>query len=171
MLQIWPRNPPKNVRTSHSAVWLGKSLERKELGYLEKGIQTPMAQGRSTKIISMIRWIRTSRLSIKKSLSGLRRVLAHLDGGDDKIVEEDDDHGTYKTVTARFWPWLPGQSLENLLVVLTSLGMQILGYLEKEIQPPLAQGRSTNTISMIEWIRTSRLSIKYSLSLASSLGP
>ena len=36
---------------------------------LEKGIQTPMAQGRSTKIISMIRWIRTSRLSMKNSLS------------------------------------------------------------------------------------------------------
>ena len=34
-----------------------------------KGIQTPMAQGRSTKIISMIEWIRTSRLSIKHSLS------------------------------------------------------------------------------------------------------
>ena len=31
-------------------------------------IQTPMAQGRSTKIISMIRWVRTSRFSIKKSL-------------------------------------------------------------------------------------------------------
>jgi len=28
-----------------------------------------MAQGRSTKIISMIEWIRTSRLSIKNSLS------------------------------------------------------------------------------------------------------
>ena len=28
-----------------------------------------MAQGRSTKIISMIKWIRTSRLSIKNSLS------------------------------------------------------------------------------------------------------
>jgi hypothetical protein len=38
-------------------------------GYLETGIQTPMAQGRSTKIISIIQWIRTSRLSIKKSLS------------------------------------------------------------------------------------------------------
>ena len=36
---------------------------------MEKGIQTPMAQGRSTKIISMITWIRTSRLSIKNSLS------------------------------------------------------------------------------------------------------
>ena len=38
-------------------------------GYLEKGIETPMAQGRSTKIISMIEWIRTSRLSIKNSLT------------------------------------------------------------------------------------------------------
>ena len=34
-----------------------------------KGIQTPMAQGRSSEIISMIRWIRTSRMSIKNSLS------------------------------------------------------------------------------------------------------
>jgi len=34
------------------------------LGYLKKIIQTPMAQGRSTKVIS----IRTSRLSIKNSL-------------------------------------------------------------------------------------------------------
>ena len=39
------------------------------LGYMEKGIQTPMAQGLSTKIISMIKWIRTIRLSIKTSLS------------------------------------------------------------------------------------------------------
>ena len=39
--------------------------------YLEKGIQTPMVQGRSTQIISMIKWIRTSRLSIKNSLYGL----------------------------------------------------------------------------------------------------
>jgi len=38
-------------------------------GCLEMGIQTPMAQGRSTKIISIIKWIRTSRLSIKNSLS------------------------------------------------------------------------------------------------------
>ena len=32
------------------------------------GIQTTMAQGGSTKIISTIKWIRTSRLSIKNSL-------------------------------------------------------------------------------------------------------
>ena len=37
---------------------------------MDKGIQTPMAQGRSTKIISMVERIRTSRLSIKNSLSG-----------------------------------------------------------------------------------------------------
>ena len=35
-------------------------------GYLKKGIQTLMAQGRSTKIILLIKWIRTSRLSMKK---------------------------------------------------------------------------------------------------------
>ena len=34
-----------------------------------KGNSTPMVQGRSTKIISIIKWIRTSRLSIKNSLS------------------------------------------------------------------------------------------------------
>ena len=39
------------------------------LGYLEKGTQTPMAQGRSTEIISMIKWIRTSRLPVQNSLS------------------------------------------------------------------------------------------------------
>ena len=39
-------------------------------GHLETGIHTPMAQGRSTKIISMIEWIRTSRLLTKKSLFG-----------------------------------------------------------------------------------------------------
>ena len=38
-------------------------------GYLEKGIQTLMAQGRSTQIVLMIRWIRTSRLSMTDSLS------------------------------------------------------------------------------------------------------
>ena len=36
---------------------------------MEKGIQTPMAQGRTPKIIEMIRRIRTSRLSMKKNLS------------------------------------------------------------------------------------------------------
>ena len=35
----------------------------------KKEFKTPMAQGRSTKIITMIKWIRTIRLSIKNSLS------------------------------------------------------------------------------------------------------
>ena len=35
----------------------------------KSGIQTPVAQGRFTTIISMIQWTRTSRLSIKISLS------------------------------------------------------------------------------------------------------
>ena len=34
------------------------------------GFQTPLAQDRFTKVISMNQWIRTSRLSIKNSLSG-----------------------------------------------------------------------------------------------------
>jgi len=38
------------------------------LGYLQKGMQISMAQGRSTTIISTIKWIRTSRSSIKNSL-------------------------------------------------------------------------------------------------------
>ena len=44
-------------------------LRRLILGYLEKGIQTPRAQGRLNEIISMIKWTRTRRLSIKISLS------------------------------------------------------------------------------------------------------
>jgi len=36
---------------------------------LEKRIQTHMAQGRSTNIIQMLKWIRTSRVSINESLS------------------------------------------------------------------------------------------------------
>ena len=34
-----------------------------------------MAQGRSTKIISMMKWIRTSRLPIKNPLSGIKASL------------------------------------------------------------------------------------------------
>ena len=43
----------------------------------EKGIQTSMAQGLSTKIISVIKWIRTSRLLllIKNSLSPWGRAV------------------------------------------------------------------------------------------------
>ena len=42
---------------------------------MKKGIQTPKAQGPSTKVISMIEWIQTSRLSIKNFFSaGTDRV-------------------------------------------------------------------------------------------------
>ena len=47
---------------------MSRILGGQTLGFLEKGIQTPVAQGRSTKNI-MSKWIRTSRLSIKDSLS------------------------------------------------------------------------------------------------------
>ena len=50
---------------SRVRVYIGRQM----LGYLEKGIQTHMAQGRSTKTISMIKWIQISRLSIKNSVS------------------------------------------------------------------------------------------------------
>ena len=49
----------------------GFESRKADIRLLEMGIQTPMAQGRPTKIISMIRWIRTSRLPIKSSLSSL----------------------------------------------------------------------------------------------------
>ena len=39
------------------------------LGYLEKGIQPAMAQERTTQVISTIKWIWTSRLSIKNPVS------------------------------------------------------------------------------------------------------
>ena len=61
------------------------------LGYLKREIQTFMAQGRSTKIISMMKWIRTSRLSIKHSLSvGLSHLgdaLFHLLGDRERAHE------------------------------------------------------------------------------------
>ena len=41
-------------------------------GYLEKWMRTPMAQGRSTKIIWIIKWIRISSLSMENSLSRWR---------------------------------------------------------------------------------------------------
>ena len=49
------------------------TLPRKRYRLREgRKVQTPMAQDRSTKTISMIEWIWTSRLSKKKSLSGKR---------------------------------------------------------------------------------------------------
>jgi len=60
-------------------------IEGLKQGYLEKGNQAPMAQGRSTEIISitksisveMIEWIRLSRLSIKNSLTMVGSAIRH----------------------------------------------------------------------------------------------
>jgi hypothetical protein len=61
-------------------------------------------------IFTMIKWIRTSRLSINNSLSlvDLRTRLG-------VSVPLSSECGTYKTVKARFWPWLSGSSPLNLL--------------------------------------------------------
>jgi hypothetical protein len=56
------------VKTQHSF-----RLGRWTSGYLKKGVHTPMVQGRSTKTISMNKWIRTSRLSRKNSLYPFRQ--------------------------------------------------------------------------------------------------
>jgi hypothetical protein len=55
----------KKTRCRFRKTWLPRKKE----------IQTPITQGWSTKIISMIKWIRTSRLPIKNflSLCGFRR--------------------------------------------------------------------------------------------------
>jgi len=64
------RGSLSEVQCSQPAMAFTESGTRKvDKGYLKKGIQIPMAQGRSTKVISMIKRIRTSRLAIKNSLS------------------------------------------------------------------------------------------------------
>ena len=57
-----------------------------------KGNSNSMAQGRSTETISMIKWICTSRLSIRISLS-LQELqdMAFSDSGSDN--DDDDDAG------------------------------------------------------------------------------
>ena len=47
------------------------------LGSLGTGIQNLTTQGRSTKVISMIRWFRTSRLSIKNAQFAVNFVVRH----------------------------------------------------------------------------------------------
>ena len=78
-----------------------------------------MAQGRSTKIISTMKWIRNSRLSIKNSLSKpfTLQILASLgvemhDNNAQILVSQvaSPEYGTYKTVKDRFWPWISGES-------------------------------------------------------------
>ena len=66
-------------------------------GYLGKGVQTPMAQGRSTKIISMIKRIRTSRFSIKKNIS--RAVYREAGREKNAILVNLNDRDPSKTTT------------------------------------------------------------------------
>jgi len=47
-----------------------------------------MAQGRSTETISMIKWIRISRLSIKSSLSAGSEAQGDVHRGRDRVREE-----------------------------------------------------------------------------------
>jgi hypothetical protein len=99
------------------------------------GIQNSMAHGQSTKIISLIKWIRTSRLSIKKSLSldpaGRAHPLIEKAKSLFKTVKAIHirqsrrymrQSRTCKTVRDRFWPWLSGEVLQSVQVVLSWLG-------------------------------------------------
>ena len=52
-------------------------LGRWVCGYMENGIQTPIVRGRSTKIISMMKWIRTSRLQLITLLDSIATTAAH----------------------------------------------------------------------------------------------
>ena len=54
---------------------LSLPIGRYILVYMEKMMQTPMAKSRSTKIIKMMKWIRTSTLSIKNSVSRPSRIV------------------------------------------------------------------------------------------------
>ena len=70
MAQLTNSRPPQYTTYGLSGTQHADSVNCPDLNKLPgKGIQTPMAQGRSTKIIAMIKWIRASRLSIKKSIS------------------------------------------------------------------------------------------------------
>ena len=63
------------------------------------GIQTPMAQGRSTKIISMFKWIRTRRLSKKNSLYQVDST----QGQAVNLVEFDTKMTAARTFTPTVW--------------------------------------------------------------------
>ena len=60
-----PRHIPVSVLARVKETTASVTLEGKFKATWKSGIQTPMAQGRLTTIISMIQWTRASRLSIK----------------------------------------------------------------------------------------------------------
>jgi len=92
-----------------------------------------MAQGRSTKIISMIKWIRTSKLSIKNSLCSRTHRRGHFCRPTSKLLRMESRSSQRE-------------------------------YLEKGFQNSHGARPVHQIISMIKWIRTSRLSIMSSLS-------
>ena len=92
------------------------------------------------------------------------------------------EYGPYKTVKARLWPWLSDESPQPFEVVPSSFDIgpknglmeDLSGYARKvDVRLP-GQGNSNShgerpvhlIITMIKWIRTSRLSITLSLSLS-----
>ena len=77
------------------------------LTYMEKGIETPMAHGQSTKIIQMIKWIRTSRLSVKNSLS-LRQAWLPISK---RLVDEAENPLPYPQKPLIFLRYYPPQDL------------------------------------------------------------
>ena len=66
-----------------------------------KGIQTPIAQGRSTQIIPMAKWVRTGRLSMNNSLS-LPREQMPKEAGDSVMLG-------YRG----FWVWGTGRRVQQ----------------------------------------------------------
>jgi len=121
-----------------------------------------MAQSRSTKIISMIKWIRTSRLSIKNSLSlryhsaAILVLFARIAGRCfltfcvlSKCVKGGVPQVRY--------PFTPSQA---------KVDVRLPGKGNSNSHGP----RPVHLIiTMMKWIRTSRLSIKNSLSQASAM--
>ena len=103
-------------------------------------------------IISMIWWIWTSRLLIKNPLSPQERRGGHITERNSAPPRDLYQHKLHNQLKASF---------HNSLF--SGLGRLMRGYLQKRIQTSMAQSWSTEIISMIKWIRTSRLSIKNSL--------
>ena len=68
-------------------------------------------------IVMMMKWIRTSRLSMKKSLSGVRFLVSEVPRNTTKpqhsLIPLSSEYGIYKAVKARFWPWLSGKNAQN----------------------------------------------------------
>jgi hypothetical protein len=94
----------------------------------EKGIQTPIAQDRSTKLISQIEWIRTSWLSIKNAHS-LSLASAATDAG--RGESHSWYHGmlrphTWYHVTQSVWAWQLHEAGRGEILARTALYLLLL---------------------------------------------